>query len=129
MYCVPKPLTKHLVNEGLRRLGCQLGVKRQHDGLVHTGLRQIREFVAQGAHAGRGQLGLLQGRREVIPWVRLKGHDTAWHTPLLGFAAQQGEHGLVTPVNAIKVANRQGARLGDARVMKSAENLHSLLSF
>jgi hypothetical protein len=47
----------------------------------------------------------------------------------LGFAAQQGQHGLVAAVDAVKVANREGAGRGQSWVLKAAKNLHGVLYF
>jgi hypothetical protein len=40
---------------------------------------------------------------------------------------QQGQHGLVAAMYAVKVTNRQGARLGQLGVMKTSKNLHKLV--
>ena len=48
---------------------------------------------------------------------------------LAGFGVQEAEHGLVAAVHAVEVADRQGAGRSHARVPKSAEDLHRLVSF
>jgi hypothetical protein len=40
------------------------------------------------------------------------------------FVVQQSEHGLVTPMHAIEIANGQGASRCDVRVVEAAKNLH-----
>jgi len=41
-----------------------------------------------------------------------------------GLRAQQSQHGLMSPMNPIEVANGQGARWRQIFVMKSSKNSH-----
>jgi hypothetical protein len=45
------------------------------------------------------------------------------------FAAQQGQHGLVATVHAVKIADGQGAGRGQPWVIEAAENLHGVEFF
>ena len=48
---------------------------------------------------------------------------------LLRLTAQQSQHGLVTTVDAVKVADGQSAGLGQPWMVEAAKNLHGILSF
>jgi hypothetical protein len=54
----------------------------------------------------------------------LKDHDPGRQAPVLGLVFEQSEHGLVTAVHAVKVANGQRAGPGQFRVVETAENSH-----
>jgi hypothetical protein len=56
--------------------------------------------------------------------MRLKCEHATGHAALRCFATQKREHGLVTAVHAVKVANRQGTGRCHARVFEAAKNLH-----
>jgi hypothetical protein len=56
--------------------------------------------------------------------MRLKGQDATGHTTLLGLASEQCQHGLVAPVHAVKIADRKGARLIQARVLETTKKHH-----
>jgi hypothetical protein len=43
---------------------------------------------------------------------------------VFGLGAQQCQHGLMTPVHAVKVADGERASLGQPGVMKTAKDLH-----
>jgi hypothetical protein len=43
---------------------------------------------------------------------------------VLGFRAQQGQHGLMPTVYPVKIADGQGTGLGQAGVVESAKDLH-----
>jgi hypothetical protein len=59
--------------------------------------------------------------------VRLEGQRATGHAALLRFALEQGEHGLMAAVHAVKVANRQRAGWRNVWVLETSENLHELL--
>jgi hypothetical protein len=42
------------------------------------------------------------------------------------FASEQGQHGLVTAVHTIEVADGQGAGVGQLGVVETAKNLHGM---
>jgi hypothetical protein len=58
--------------------------------------------------------------------MRLECHGATGYAALLGFAAQQCQHGLVAAVHAVEVADGQRAGTGDVRVVKTAKNLHGM---
>jgi hypothetical protein len=60
----------------------------------------------------------------MVARMGLKRHHAAGHTPVRGFAAQQGQHGLVAAVHAIEIADGQGAGGGQAGVLEASKNLH-----
>jgi hypothetical protein len=45
------------------------------------------------------------------------------------FGLQQRQHGLVATVDAVEIANGEGAGGSHARVPEAAENLHEWISF
>jgi hypothetical protein len=45
----------------------------------------------------------------------------------LRLALEQGQHGLVAAVHAVKVAYRQGTRRRNVGMLEATENLHNLL--
>jgi hypothetical protein len=59
-----------------------------------------------------------------ITRVRLESHDATGHTPVACLVVQQCQHGLMTPMHTVKVANGQGACLGQLRVLKTSEDAH-----
>ena len=67
----------------------------------------------------------MQGK--VISRVRLEGQHAARNAALLGFAAKEGEHRLVSPMDTVKIANGKGAGRSQARVLVAAEKLHELV--
>jgi hypothetical protein len=85
-------------------------VEGQHHRLVHAADGQLAELVAQRAHAGGGQIGLVQLLRKVVARVGLEGQHAGGQAALRGFGTQQSQHGLVATVHPIKVAN--GDRAG-----------------
>jgi hypothetical protein len=58
--------------------------------------------------------------------MRFKGQHTRWQAPMPGFVFQQRQHGLVTTVHPIEIADGQCTRGSDATVMNASENLHGL---
>jgi hypothetical protein len=58
--------------------------------------------------------------------VGLKRHHATGHAAVARLIFKQGQHGLVATVHAVKVANGQGASLGQLGVLKTSENLHDL---
>ena len=128
---VPRSQTvdQHPLHKALRALGRQRGVERQHHHLVHTAVRQVGNLVPKGAHTRGRQVGLTGQLGEVVARVRLKGQHATGHAALLRLAAQQGQHGLVAPVHAVKVADGEGAGRGQPWVVEAAKNLHGILSF
>jgi hypothetical protein len=56
--------------------------------------------------------------------VRLKSQHAAGHAALLCLALEQREHGLMTSVYAIKVANGERTGAGQSGVFAASENLH-----
>jgi hypothetical protein len=48
---------------------------------------------------------------------------------LLRLAFEQGQHGLVATVHAVKVANSDRTGRGYARMLETAENLHDFVIF
>jgi hypothetical protein len=42
----------------------------------------------------------------------------------LGLASQQCQHGLVTPVHTVKIADRKSARLIQTRVLEASKKHH-----
>ena len=80
-------------------------------GLVRAvllvGFLQFAQLVAQGGNAGGGEVGLLVLLGEEVARVRLKRHHATGHAAVTCLIFQQGQHGLVATVHAVKVANRQ----------------------
>jgi hypothetical protein len=62
-----------------------------------------------------------------IARMRLKSQGATWHAALLRLALEQGQHGLVAAVHAVKVAYRQGTRRRNVGMLEATENLHDLL--
>jgi hypothetical protein len=56
--------------------------------------------------------------------VRLEGHDATGHAAMTRFVVQQSQHGLMTSVYTIKVANGQRARRGQLRMLKTSKDAH-----
>ena len=74
---------------------------------------------------GRCHLWFVQPLRKEVTRMGLEGHDATGHTTVTRFTvAQQGQHGLVATVHPIKVANGQGAGLGELGVVETSENTH-----
>ena len=111
-------------NEAVWRLCGQSAVEGEDDGLVDTALGQALELVPQRAHAGGSVAGLLQAFCKIVAGMRLKGQHAARDAAALRFGAQQRQHGLVSGVNAIEIANGQRAGRGDGGVLETAEYLH-----
>jgi hypothetical protein len=59
--------------------------------------------------------------------MRFKRHHAAGDTPVLGFIFKQGQHGLVTAMDAVEIANRQGAGAGKLGVAVTAKDFHRLI--
>jgi hypothetical protein len=59
--------------------------------------------------------------------MRLKSQYTTGHATLLRLAFEQGQHGLVATVYAIKVTDRQRAGSCHLWVFETSKNLHSTL--
>jgi hypothetical protein len=117
---------QHLFNEGLRRLRGKGLVEGQDHALVDTASGQLVELVAQGGNAGGGKVGLLVLLGKEVARMRLKRHHATGHAAVTCLIDQQSQHGLMATVHAVKVANGQGASLGQLRVMKTSKNLHGL---
>jgi len=56
--------------------------------------------------------------------VRLEGEHGARQAAVLCLAAQQGSHGLVSAVDAVEIADGQGAGGGQGGVVDASEDLH-----
>jgi hypothetical protein len=56
--------------------------------------------------------------------MRLESHDATGHTTVTRLTVEQRQHGLVTAMNTVKVANRQGAGLGELGVVETSVNTH-----
>jgi hypothetical protein len=56
--------------------------------------------------------------------MRLEGHDATGHTTVTRFTVEQRQHGLVTAMHPVKVANRQGAGLGELGMVETSVNKH-----
>jgi hypothetical protein len=56
-----------------------------------------------------------------IARMGLESHYAAGHAALLRLAAQEGEHGLVAAVHAVKVADGQGAGACQSWVLVAAK--------
>ena len=69
-------------------------------------------------------MGVLRQACKVIAGMGLKCQHAAGQVPVLGFRAQQGQHGLVTTVNTIKVANGQGTVRKTLLRLKAVKNAH-----
>ena len=121
-------LYQHVVNEGLRCLAGEGGVKGQHHRLIDAAACQLLQLVAQRGDTCRGQLGLASDLGEVVTRVRLEGHHAAGHFAVLGLTVEQRQHGLMTPVDTVKVADGQRASVGDVGMVKTAKNLHEVNS-
>ena len=117
-------LQKHLVNEGLRLLLSQARIKGDNNNLIDAAARQLGQFVAQSGNAFGRQFGFMQQGREIVARVGLKGHHTTGNAPVRGFIFEQGQHGLMAPVDAVKVTNGQGASGRNARMFEAAKYLH-----
>ena len=87
-------------------------VERQDHHLVESAHAQLRQLVAQRAHAGRGQFGLAQHLGKVVARVRLERHRATGQAALGGLGPQQPQHGLVATVDTVKIADGQGAGRG-----------------
>jgi hypothetical protein len=61
--------------------------------------------------------------------VGFKRQHAALDAPLLGFAVEQRQHRLMTPVHAVKVADRQRAGRCNAGVVETAKDLHEVVIF
>jgi hypothetical protein len=61
--------------------------------------------------------------------MRFEGHHATRHAAVRGLVVQKRQHRLVPAVNAIEVANRQGAGGRDAGVVETAKNLHREVLF
>ena len=120
----PQPFDQHVIHKGLGIHGSQSRVERQHHHLVNSAGGQVDQLVAQGADTRRGQVGLTSGLRKIIPRMRFKGEHTTGQATLACFVTQQGQHRLVTPVHAIKVADGQRAGSSNARMFKTAKHFH-----
>ena len=80
---------QHLVNKGLGAQAGQRVVERQDHHLVESAHAQLRQLVAQRAHAGRGQFGLAQHLGKVVARVRLERHRATGQAALGGLGPQQ----------------------------------------
>ena len=120
-------IDQHLLHKGLRAERRQGGVEGQHHDLVHAAVRQVGNLVPKGAHAAGSQVGLARQAGKVVARVGLKGHDAAGHAALLGLAAQKRQHGLVAAMDAVKIADGQGAGRGQSWVLEAAKNLHGVV--
>jgi len=125
----PQALHQHVLDEGLGRLAGQGRVEGQHDHLVDAAQLELRELVAQRAHARRGQLGLLEFLREEVARVRFERQHAGGDAALRRLGRQQGQHGLVAAVHTVKIANRDGTFWRQSRVLESSENFHLSLCF
>ncbi|GMN79767.1 hypothetical protein GmRootV512_39750 [Variovorax sp. V512] len=56
--------------------------------------------------------------------MRLEGQHAAGQPAMAGLGLQQRQHGLVAAVDAVEIADREGAGRSYARVSEAAENLH-----
>ena len=117
------------IDEGLGRLAGQRPVEGQHHGLVHAAALQLRQLVAQRAYARRRDLGPAQGLGEVVARMGLEGQHAGGHATLGSFSRQQGQHGLVTPVNTIEIADGDGAGRFSPWMVEASKNLHGTLCF
>ena len=119
---------QHAVDEGLWRQGGQRLVEAQHDGLLDAAALELGELVTQRRDACRrleraaGAAGL---RGEEVARMRLESQGAGRHAAVPRFADQQRQHGLVAPVHAVEVADRDGAGRSDAGVVVAAKHLHS----
>jgi hypothetical protein len=102
----------------------QLGIKAQDHTLINATALEFGQFVAQVSDSGWRQLGGVLKGRKVISGVRLEGEHATGHAQVSGLGAQGGQHGLVSTVNAIKIAHRQRASLCQLWVMKASKNSH-----
>ena len=66
---------------------------------------------------------------KIVARMGFKGQHAARHAALLGLALEQRQHGLVAPVHAVKIADRQGAGRGHVGMVETAENLHWVVIF
>ena len=120
----PQPLQQHPVDEILRAQVGQLGIKRQHHGLVDATGAQVDQLVAQRAHARRRQGRVVRDAGKVVARMRLEGQHAAGQAALLRLAPEQRQHGLVAAVQAVEVADRQGASARNVGMPEASENLH-----
>jgi hypothetical protein len=82
-----------------------MSIKRQDHGLLNTAAFQVGQFVAQSGHAAGGEFGALGPLGKKVARMRLKSKHATGHAALLGFAAHEGNHGLMAPMHPIKIAN------------------------
>jgi hypothetical protein len=61
--------------------------------------------------------------------VRLEGHGAAGNAALGRLGLEQAQHGLMSPVYTIKIANGHSAGRSQAGMIDAAENLHGLLCY
>jgi len=59
----------------------------------------------------------------------LEGQHAGGHATLGSFSRQQGQHGLVTPVNTIEIADGDGAGRFSPWMVEASKNLHGTLCF
>ncbi len=79
--------------------------------------------------AGRQLRLVVEGSGEVVARVGLEGQHAAGHAAVLRLVVQQRQHGLVAPVHAVEIADRQRAGGGNSGMAKTAKDLHGALSF
>jgi hypothetical protein len=63
-------------------------------------------------------------RGKIVTRMRLEGENATGHAALLGFTPEQRQHGLMAPMHAIKITDRKGTSLIQARVLETAKKLH-----
>jgi hypothetical protein len=90
--------------------------------VVDAAALQLGQLVAQRADAGRCRFGPAAQAGEVVARMRLEGQHAGRQPAVAGFIGQQGQHGLVAPVHAVKVAD--GQRTGRYAQVESAVNAH-----
>ena len=56
--------------------------------------------------------------------MRLEREHAADHAALPGFVVEQGQHGLVTAVYAVKIANRERTCVGHTGMVQAVKDLH-----
>ena len=63
---------------------------------------------------------------EVVARVRLKRHHATRHASVYRFVVEQRQHGLVASVDAVEIADGQGAAWAwlARQTAQSSENLH-----
>jgi hypothetical protein len=125
----PQAVEQHVVDEVVRRARGQAGVEGQHDGLRHAAGGEFAELVAQGADARGRELGPLVDGGEVVARMRLEGQHAAGQAALARLGVQERQHGLMTTVDAVEIADGQRAGRCHAGMPEPTKNLHGSICF